>query len=812
MRKLSKETIFLLFIALNPILDIIYSITEYYLKISLPINQGMRVGFILYCIWAFNIKKYYKYIFALSGILLINEITYLVRGLNFNLLSNFAYDAKLMSFFIFIIVTYELLLSNRIKINEVVRCIIISIVIICSGIIIPTLLGVGMDTYSGTGRFGIKGLFNAQNAITATLLIQLPVILLGFKSLKKRVLFSIFIIAVLVLNLVGTKVGTIGSIFIIISCIIFYLIHIFREKINFKYLMKLVYSAIGTIALLIIIAYKKIILFLNNLPYDKMEFPTFFSYLVSNRDAQIRILHNYVVNDNKRFYDLFFGLGFTQGSDVLKNTGIGFQLIEMDFNGIYYYSGLFVLLIFLSVFIYTIYINTKVILIDRNIEDVILGISLIVGTGHALLGGHVLYEAITNFYLAIIIGIILYKNTKIKLNNNRNISSKKNKILFISWTLSAGGGVETILSKLVNGMVNKGYDISLFEYINFGKDEKIYPNEVKRLKSILKYPSNDTWINIKIFSVKEKILDNLVRFAPKLFRKIFLVGEYDIEIACTYLTPSFILVNKKNRKNIIWIHGPLDDFIYKNKRNVLKKIKSFYLYKRQKKALELSSDIVVISNKVYQSVVSVYPEYREKIIKIYNGYDIQWIEEKANKENIIFGVPTIISVGRLDKNKNHKLLIETCNKLKEKRIDFKAVIIGEGEERRNLENLISELELEGYVELYGYKSNPYPYIKAANIFFMGSFSEGFPTVIAEAMTLKIPIIMTKVSGSEELTQNGECGIIIDREINAATDAILELVSESSNRTNIINKAYENIKEYSIEKQVNEFLILCNKKV
>ena len=54
-RKITKEHIFLLFIALNPILDIIYTLTEYYIQVTIPINQAVRIGFIFYLLYCIMI-------------------------------------------------------------------------------------------------------------------------------------------------------------------------------------------------------------------------------------------------------------------------------------------------------------------------------------------------------------------------------------------------------------------------------------------------------------------------------------------------------------------------------------------------------------------------------------------------------------------------------------------------------------------------------------------------------------------------------------------------------------------------------------
>lgn len=808
-RKITKEHIFLLFIALNPILDIIYTLTEYYIQVTIPINQAVRIGFIFYLLYSFNLNKYFKYIFALGGILAINELSYIIRGLNFSLVSNFGYDAKIISIIIYIFTTYELLKNNRIKVKDLVKAISIAMLIIVMGVVIPSVLGVGLSTYGSSSRFGMKGLFNAQNAITATLLIQLPIVSVAYLYFKEKRYLILYLVGFVVLNLIGTKVGVVGSIFIVVSTLVFIILDKCRKKIDFKRFMTILCSISGIAIFLIIIFFKQIIFILNNLPYNKYEFPTFFSYLVSNRDAQIKILHQYVINSNNRIANLIFGLGNTQGNNVLKDTQIGFQLIEMDFNAIYYYSGIIMTIIIVGIFIYSIYKVCKNIIIKRNLVEVLIGLSFFTGTVHLILGGHVLFEAIANLYLSVVIGIIIYNA---KVINDKLIEKKftdKKKILFIGWTLTAGGGVETILSKLISVLPTNEYDIDLFEYIDFGINNKKYPKEVRKLPSVLKYPKNKSFINTKFFALKEKILDSMVRVVPQLFRKIYIKEYYDVEIACTYLTPSFILVDRKKGKNITWIHGPLDDFDYKNKKNILKKFVSFYLYKRQDKAFKVSNNIIVISNTVYNSVLSLYPKYKDKIVKIYNGYDIETIENRANEKSIEFDIPTIISVGRLDKNKNHKILIESCCKLKEKIKEFQIVIIGEGEEREALEKLIRELNVEKYVKLYGYKSNPYPYIKHASVLVMTSFSEGFPTVVAEAMALKTPVIMTKVSGSEELIQNGKCGILVERNSEAITEAILKILLENNNINVVVNKAYENINKYSLKRQAIEFENIFN---
>ena len=365
---------------------------------------------------------------------------------------------------IYIFATYELLKSNNIGVKELVKAISISTLIIVSGILIPSVLGISLSTYGASDRFGIKGLFNAQNAITATLLIQLPMVSVTYLYYKEKRYLILYFIGIIVLNLIGTKVGSAGSIFILFTTLVFIILDRFRRKINFKKFITIIFSIISIGMIGICIFFNKIIITLNNLPYNKFEFPTFFSYLVSNRDAQIKILHQYIIHSENKILNLICGLGNTQGNDVLKDTQIGFQLIEMDFNAIYYYSGIIITSIIVSILIYSAFNAFKNILIRRSLTESLLGLSLFVGMIHLILGGHVLFEAIANIYLSVVIAIIIYNTNIIREESKRYKNREKKRILFIGWTLTAGGGVETILEKLISALPKNKYDIDLFEY------------------------------------------------------------------------------------------------------------------------------------------------------------------------------------------------------------------------------------------------------------------------------------------------------------------------------------------------------------
>jgi glycosyltransferase involved in cell wall biosynthesis len=140
----------------------------------------------------------------------------------------------------------------------------------------------------------------------------------------------------------------------------------------------------------------------------------------------------------------------------------------------------------------------------------------------------------------------------------------------------------------------------------------------------------------------------------------------------------------------------------------------------------------------------------------------QKIQKKLDQSIIDFCCRgfTIGSIGRLSKEKRYNCLIEAIGLLAQKGIDARLIIIGEGNQRNDLENLITRLKLKGRVMLPGYRQCAKNYIHNFNIFVLPSLSEGLPITILEAMQAKIPIVATKVGGIPEVLGNGSAGMLI----------------------------------------------------
>ena len=105
-------------------------------------------------------------------------------------------------------------------------------------------------------------------------------------------------------------------------------------------------------------------------------------------------------------------------------------------------------------------------------------------------------------------------------------------------------------------------------------------------------------------------------------------------------------------------------------------------------------------------------------------------------------------------------MLRVVKQLKEDGCKFKLRFLGEGELYEQLFAYIKENSLHDYVELIGFKKNPYPYIAKSDLFVCSSRSEGYSLVIAEALVLGVPVISTYCSGPNELLEDGKYGMLV----------------------------------------------------
>ncbi|MGN8762682.1 glycosyltransferase family 4 protein [Oribacterium sp. HCP3S3_B9] len=123
---------------------------------------------------------------------------------------------------------------------------------------------------------------------------------------------------------------------------------------------------------------------------------------------------------------------------------------------------------------------------------------------------------------------------------------------------------------------------------------------------------------------------------------------------------------------------------------------------------------------------------------------------------------TIVSVGRLENQKNQALMIDAFSMIKDQIPDFRLIIYGEGKLRNNLEDRIQQKGLQGRVFLPGAKTGIQDYIKNSALFVLSSDYEGIPNALIEAMAIGLPCVSTDCSpgGARELIKDEKNGLLV----------------------------------------------------
>lgn len=385
---------------------------------------------------------------------------------------------------------------------------------------------------------------------------------------------------------------------------------------------------------------------------------------------------------------------------------------------------------------------------------------------------------------------------KEEIQNNIFILNRVMKKLLIVMNNLDGGGAEKLLIKLLEKLNKNKYDITLFLLNNEG----IYLKELKKIRKIkFSYLTNEINKEEKFYKLK-KIIHKLKKlyfclFPNDIFRKKLGENRYDIGIAYLEGVTTLFLSNLKTcKKKIAWVHTDL------KKHRILNK----YLEKRAYKKID---NIVCVSNDSKFSMKKLYPELNEKIEVIYNPVDKEEIIYNANKEKInIFNKEKInlISIGRLIKAKGYDILLQAHNSLVKEGLDYNLYILGEGKERKKMEKYIEEHNLEENTFILGFKKNPYPYLKEADIFISSSRYEGYSLVVAEALCLGKPIIATKSTGPCELLENGKYGILSEIEnVLDLKKKMKELVVNEKIRKEYSILSNERSKIFDIDKKIKE---------
>ncbi len=162
------------------------------------------------------------------------------------------------------------------------------------------------------------------------------------------------------------------------------------------------------------------------------------------------------------------------------------------------------------------------------------------------------------------------------------------------------------------------------------------------------------------------------------------------------------------------------------------------------------------------------------------------------------GSTTILSIGRYCTAKNFDNVPDICARILSKGLSVKWYIIGFGEDEALIQQKIKESSMDDFVILLGKKDNPYPYIKACDLYVQPSRYEGKCVAVREAQMLGKPVVITNYATSASQLEDGVDGIIIPMDNEGCAVGIASLLHDPDRmkflKENCLKRDYSNSKE------------------
>lgn len=379
-------------------------------------------------------------------------------------------------------------------------------------------------------------------------------------------------------------------------------------------------------------------------------------------------------------------------------------------------------------------------------------------------------------------------------------------LLFINGHMNPGGAEKSLLDVLkhldysqyhvelllleelgdyVNEIPSK-VEVRLFDLHNtYGS----VPNCIKRCIKTRDWKS--LWVRFVFLCTKFLGIDKL-KWAAKT-----IVGskEYDCVISFRPSVTGIAAYAVNAKKRITWWHhGEIN------------------LNDSQQKEYEIEcrkmDSVVVVSNGCAELLAAHFPTLKDKITVIPNMVDIDQVISKAKTYNPfekMNSVCDIVTVSRLSPEKHIENVIAAAKALVTKGKQFRWFVVGDGEQRVELEQQIQENAVSNVVFLVGRKENPYPYIEKADIMVHTSYVESQCLVVLEAMALGTPCVVTESIGPKEFCVDGENCILVKQSQEALVKGIEHMWNFFETNREMISNGKQTVKKYGVDIVIKQIM-------
>ena len=392
------------------------------------------------------------------------------------------------------------------------------------------------------------------------------------------------------------------------------------------------------------------------------------------------------------------------------------------------------------------------------------------------------------------------------------------KRIFIAIHYLEIGGAETSRIGLLQSIDYSRYEVDLFLYSHRGELMEFVPSQVNLL------PEDGTYAHYEEPLVKTMVHGYFSLAARRLWAKVKFrsyvrshpgcgsyplhhilaecvlpampslkkYGKYDLAIS--FLQPhNFVLEKVDAAKKICWIHTDYSSISA--------------VHQDEGRIWGGYDHIVSISDAVSESFVKVFPALKKKLILVHNMLSAEFVKSRSEalsqeevekempKEE---GVVNLLSVGRFCEAKNYDNVPDICRRIVEGGTRVRWYLIGYGSDESLIRQKIRESGIEENVIILGKKSNPYPYMKACDVYVQPSRYEGNSVTVREAQILGRSVVITDYSTARSQVEDGVDGIIVPLENKACAEGLRAFLSDGEKikqtERNLSRRDYTNCRE------------------
>lgn len=374
----------------------------------------------------------------------------------------------------------------------------------------------------------------------------------------------------------------------------------------------------------------------------------------------------------------------------------------------------------------------------------------------------------------------------------------KKKLLIVSHALELGGAERSLIG-LLDALDPAIWDIDLFLLRHEGELMEDIPAHVKLLPAVPAYtvlarPMKDTLREGRVLLTAARLAGRIAagcyakkhghtesgvgleyshKFTCPLMPTIQPDQEYDL--AVSFLTPHYFVAQKvRAKKKIAWIHTDYS----RVQVNIPSETAMWSAY----------DHIASISDAVTESFLKTFPALKHKIILIENILPERLIKRQA-LEPIGTDMPAngyirLLSIGRYCTAKNFDNIPDICARLVSAGLNVKWYLIGFGGHEELIRQKIIEADMVEHVILLGKKENPYPYIRACDLYVQPSRYEGKAVTVREAQMLGKPVVITRYATSASQLEDGVDGVIVPMDNVGCAEGIAALLQNPEGMTRL----------------------------